>query len=90
MSIWYLDIKNMDSISNHQIIHFFSKEEYKDLQKKIAAAFPSNFINCLISFYSIMKKSKKFSHPFLIMNTERFDKKAGIGGFFSISIQEKK
>ena len=31
----------MDSISNHQIIHFFSKEEYKDIQKKIAAAFPS-------------------------------------------------
>ena len=50
----------MDSISNHQIIHFFSKEEYKDIQKKIAAAFPSNFINCLISFYSIMKKTRNF------------------------------
>ena len=80
----------MGSISNHQTIHFFSKEGNKDIQKKFATAFPSDFINCFTSFHSIMKKSNKFPHPFLIMNTERFDKKARIGGFFSISIQEKK
>ena len=49
----------MSSISNHQIIDFFSKEENKDIQKKFFFAFPSNFFNRFISFHSIMKQSKK-------------------------------
>ena len=50
----------MGSISNHQTIHFFSKEGNKDIQKKFAAALPSDFINCFISFHSIMKKAINF------------------------------
>ena len=60
MSICYLNIENMGSISNHQTIHFFSKEGNKDIQKKFAAALPSDFINCFISFHSIMKKAISF------------------------------
>ena len=50
----------MGSISNHQTIYFFSKEGNKDIQKKFAAALPSDFINWFISFHSIMKKARNF------------------------------
>ena len=49
----------MSSISNHQIIDFFSKEENKDIQKKKIFVFPSNFFNRFISFHSIIKQTKK-------------------------------
>ena len=60
MSIFYLNIENMGGISNHQTIHFFSKEGNKDIQKNFPAHFPSDFINCFISFHSIMKKATNF------------------------------
>ena len=41
----------MNGIANHEIIKSFSKEENEDIQKQFVAVFPSNFINCFISFH---------------------------------------
>ena len=65
----------MSGISNHEFISFFGTEENEDIQNNIFGVFSSNFINCFISFHSIMKENKEFHYPFLIMNTDRFDKK---------------
>ena len=65
----------MNGIKNHEIIKFFNKEENEDIQKSFVNVLPSNLINRFISFHSIMKEKEEYQYPFLIMSTDRFDKK---------------
>ena len=54
---------------------FFNKEENDNIQKSFVVGFPSNFMNHFISYHSIMKENLDIQYRFLMMNTDRNDKK---------------
>ena len=64
----------MAGISNETIENFFEKVNDDDLKNTFIGVFPSNFINKLISFHSIIKDKPKVKYPFIIMNTDRSDR----------------
>ena len=46
-----------------------------EIQKSFVGVFPSNFINRFINYHSIMKENLDIQYPFLMMNTDRYNKK---------------
>ena len=64
----------MAGISNETIENLFEKVNDDDLKNTFIGVFPSNFINKLISFHSIIKDKPKVKYPFIIMNTDRSDR----------------
>ena len=63
----------MEGISNKLIVNFFAEKTSDDV-KKFIGVFPSNFVIRFISFHSMLIDSDA-QYPFIIMNTDRSDKK---------------
>ena len=63
----------MEDISNEAIVNFFENETNNDLKKKIVGVFPSNCVTRFISFHEMMIEKNRYL--FIIMNTDRRDKK---------------
>ena len=63
----------MAGISNETIVDFFEKEKDDDIKDNFVGVFPSNYITKFISFHEMMYLKDKY--PFVIMNTDRSDKK---------------
>ena len=63
----------MAGISNETIVNFFEKETDDDLKKNFVGVFPSNYVTRFISFHEMMIEKNRY--PFIIMNTDRSDKK---------------
>ena len=63
----------MEGISNKTIVIFFAEKANDDI-KKIDGSFPFNYVIRFINFHSMMIESKS-NYPFIIMNTDRSDKK---------------
>ena len=70
----------MSGISNLTIEEFIKKEN-DNLKKKFIGIFPSNFITRFIAFHQLIKE-KRGPYPFMIMNTDRSNKKVLIGGVY--------
>ena len=63
----------MEVIFNDEIVKFFEEKADDDVKKKFVGVFPSNYIIKFISFHEMM--IEKGRYPFIIMNTDRSDKK---------------
>ena len=63
----------MAGISNETIVNFFEKEIDDDLKKRFVGVFPSNYVTKFIFFHEMMIEKNRY--PFIIMNTDRSDKK---------------
>ena len=50
--------------------------------KKNLLVFFHRILLIAISFHDLMKEKMQYIHPFMIMNTDRSDKKELIGGIF--------
>ena len=77
----------MAGISNETIVNFFAKETDDDLKKKFVGVFLSSYLTRFISFHEMMIKKNRYS--FIIMNTDRSDKK-GTHWWSFLSLQERK
>ena len=77
----------MAGISNHNIVDSIEKKTSDDVEKNFASIFPSNYVTRFITFHSMMTETGA-RYPFIIMNTDRRDIKAHIGGVFLIYIQK--
>ena len=64
----------MEGISNKTIVIFFVEKTNDDIKKILFGVFPSNYVIRIINFCSMMIESKS-NYPFIIMNTDRSDKK---------------
>ena len=64
----------MLGISNVTIEKIFNKNEDDDLKKNSVSVFSSNHIFRFINFHSMIKE-KHVRYPFMIMNTDRSNKK---------------
>ena len=64
----------MDRISNDAIVIIFKEKTDDDLKKKFVGVVPSNYVIKFIEFHRMMIE-KKGCYPFIIMNTDRSDKK---------------
>ena len=69
----------MSSICNLTIEEFIN-EENDDLKYNFIGVFPYNFITRFIAFHQLIKE-KRGSYPFMIINTDRSNKK-GIHQWF--------
>ena len=52
----------------------YIEKENDGINKNFVGFFLSNVINCFINFHNLMKR-KNAAYPFMIMNTDRSDKK---------------
>ena len=77
----------MAGISNHTIVDFIEKRTNDVVKKNFIGIFPSNYVTRFITFHSMMTENEA-RYPFIIMNTDRSDKKGHIGGVFLIYIQK--
>ena len=77
----------MAGISNETIVNFFNKETDDDLKKNFVGVFPSNYVTRFISFHEMM--IEKNCYPFIIMNTDRSDKK-GTHWWSFLDLRERK
>ena len=64
----------MAGISNQNLLNFIEEKTNDDMKKNYFGVFPSNFITKFITFHRMMKE-KSTRYPFIIMNTNRSDKK---------------
>ena len=64
----------MAGISNHTIVDFIEKKLMMMLKKNFVSVFPSNYVTRFITFHSMMTETG-VHYPFIIMNTDRRDKK---------------
>ena len=64
----------MSGISNETIVKFIPKSTSDDVKKKCIGVFPSNFVNKFINFHNMLLQSSS-EYPFIIMNTDRANKK---------------
>ena len=64
----------MAGISNEEIVKYFEKITDVDFKKNFIGVFPSNYITKFISFHEMMLDEKK-KYPFIIMNTDRNNRK---------------
>ena len=64
----------MEGISNKTNKNFINKKNKEDDFKKIVGVISSNYINKFINFHDILIQSEG-KYPFVIMNTDRSDKK---------------
>ena len=69
----------MEGISNKTIVNFISKSKCGDVKKNFVGVFSSNCINKFIVFHSMLMHSGS-KYPFIIINTDRTNKKVHIGG----------
>ena len=44
-------------ISNKTVVHFFAESAGGDVKKNFIGVFPSNFVNCFISFHDMISES---------------------------------
>ena len=63
----------MEGTSKDKIVKFFEEKADDDEKKIFVGVFPSNHIIKFISFHEMM--IEKGRYPFIIMNTDRSDKK---------------
>ena len=63
----------MEGISNKKIVKFLQKKLVMS-QKNFIGVFPSNFVTRFITFHSMLRESGA-QYPFIIMSTDRSDKK---------------
>ena len=77
----------MAGISNNEIVKFFEKNTDADLKKNFVGVFPSNYVIKFISFHEIMLENGRY--PFIIMNTDRSDKK-GTHWWSFLELHDKK
>ena len=61
-------------ISNWTILRFFAETANDDVKKTFIGDFLSNFVNRLISFHNMISEFGA-KYPFVIINTDRSDKK---------------
>ena len=61
-------------ISNKITLSFFGESADDDVKKIFIGVFPANFVNRFISFHNMISESIP-KYPFVIMNTDRSDKK---------------
>ena len=61
-------------ISNKITLSFFAESADDDVKKIFIGVFPANFVNRFISFHNMISESIP-KYPFVIMNTDRSDKK---------------
>ena len=78
----------MAGISNEEIVKYFEKITDIDLKKNFIGVFPSNYITKFISFHEMMLDEKK-KYPFIIMNTDRNNRK-GEHWWSFLDLHEKK
>ena len=64
----------MAGISNQNLLNFIEEKTNDDIKKNFVGVFPSNFITKFITFHRMMNE-KSTGYPFIIMNTDRRDKK---------------
>ena len=69
------EIVIMAGISNHTIVDFIEKKTSDDVKKNFAGVCPSNYVTRFITFRSMMAETSA-SYPFIILNTDRSDKKS--------------
>ena len=62
----------MAGISNETIVNFFENET-DNLKNNFVGVFPSNYVTKFISFHKMMIEKNRYL--FIIMNTDRSDKK---------------
>ena len=63
----------MAGISNHAIVKFIEKNKNDDLKRNFIGVFPS-YINKFINLHDLLIESGA-TYPFVIINTDRSDKK---------------
>ena len=63
----------MEGISNKKIVKFLQKKLVMT-QKNFIGVFPSNFVTRFVTFHSMLRESGA-QYPFIIMSTDRSDKK---------------
>ena len=78
----------MAGISNEEIVKYFEKITDVDFKKNFIGVFPSNYITKFISFHEMMLDEKK-KYPFIIMNTDRNNRK-GEHWWSFLDLHEKK
>lgn len=79
----------MAGISNHTIVKLIEKNTNDDLKGNFIGVFPF-YINKFINLHDLLIQSGA-TYPFVIMNTDRSDKKRHtLVEFFKIHIQKKK
>ena len=64
----------MAGISNQTIVKFIEENTNEDLKQNFIGVFPTNYTNKFNKFHDILIESGA-SYPFVIMNTDRADKK---------------
>ena len=64
----------MEVISNKTTVNFFTEKTSDDIKKIFIGVFPSNYVIKFISFHSMMTETGA-RYLFIIMNTDRSDKK---------------
>ena len=57
-----------EGISNKTTVRFFAESADRGIKKNFIGVFPSNFVNCFISFHNMISESGA-KYPFVIMNT---------------------
>ena len=67
-------VKMEGGISNKTVVCFFAESADNDIKKSFIGVFPSNFVNCFISFHDMISESG-IKYSFVIVNTDRIDKK---------------
>ena len=71
----------MTGISNVTIEKFINEREDDDLKNNFVGVFSSNQIFRFINFHKLINE-KNVQYPFMIMNTNRDNKKCTSGGVF--------
>ena len=64
----------MACISNQNILNFIEEKTNNDIKINFVGVFPSSFITKFITFHRMMNE-KSTQYPFIIMNTDRSNKK---------------
>ena len=75
-------------ISNKITLSFFAESADDDVKKIFIGVFPANFVNRFISFHNMISESIP-KYPFVIMNTDRSDKK-GTNWYSFFDVHPKK
>ena len=64
----------MTGISNQNLSNFIEEKTNDDIKKNFVGIFPSNFIAKFITFHRMVNE-RSTQYPFIIMNTDRSNKK---------------
>ena len=64
----------MAGISNQNLLIFIEEKTNDDIKKNLVGVFLSNFMKKFVTFHRMMNE-KSTRYPFIIMNTDRSDKK---------------